>query len=293
MPLESVSTLLAKADREKYAVGYFESWNFESLNGVIDAAEETRSPVVIGFNGEFLSHDERTLPERLNWYAALGREAAESARVPCAFIFNECGQDDWLRRAVTAGFNIIMPSNEKCPDLKKYEAWVASLTALAHGHGVAVEAELGVLPYGDPDAKGEYTDPEAAEKFVGATKVDLLAVSIGNVHVMGHGRQGLNLDHLARIRERVRIPLVLHGGTGIADESLKEAVRLGITKVNFGTNLKRGYMKAVHEALHVDQMDPHRLLGWGGEQDVMVAGRKAIRDLVAEKMAILGCMGKA
>jgi ketose-bisphosphate aldolase len=293
MSLKPVSEILHQAREKKYGVGYFESWNIESLQAVIDAAEETRSPVIIGFNGEFMSHAERTIPERLNWYGTLGRDAAETAKVPCGFIFNECCQDDWLRRAVTSGFNIIMPSNEKSPDLKKYQAWVGPLTEFAHRHQVAVEAEIGTLPWGDPDGRKELTDPKAAAEFVVATGVDLLAVSAGNVHVLTHGQQELNLEHLAAIIKEVRVPIVLHGGTGISDASLRKAVELGVTKLNFGTNLKRAYIKALGDTLEKGGKDPHHLLGWGGDEDLMVAARRAVRDLVIEKMKVLNCVEKA
>ncbi|MDP7621830.1 MAG: class II fructose-bisphosphate aldolase, partial [SAR324 cluster bacterium] len=84
MPLKTAKELLEKALAGGYAVGYFESWNLESLQGVIDAAEVARAPVIIGFNGEFLSHEERRTEERLAWYSSLGRTAAETASVPCA-----------------------------------------------------------------------------------------------------------------------------------------------------------------------------------------------------------------
>ena len=88
MSLESVQTLVGKALAGGYAVGYFESWNLESLQGVVDAAEETRSPIIVGFNGEFLSQAHSKQKERLSWYAVLGKQAAESASVPCGLIFN-------------------------------------------------------------------------------------------------------------------------------------------------------------------------------------------------------------
>ena len=108
MPLEPIGPMMRRAVEGGYAVGYFESWNLESLQGVIDAAEETRSPIIIGFNGDFLSRPTRLAAERLAWYAALGRAAAESASVPCGLIFNECPRDDWVRAAIEAGFNLVM-----------------------------------------------------------------------------------------------------------------------------------------------------------------------------------------
>jgi len=89
MPLDSIGSLMQRAVLGAYAVGYFESWNIESLQGVIDAAEQTRSPIIVGFNGGFLSGHDRLAGERLSWYAALGRAAAESAAVPCGLLFNQ------------------------------------------------------------------------------------------------------------------------------------------------------------------------------------------------------------
>ena len=109
MPLVVINDLMRHAHQHGYAVGYFESWSIDSLQGVIDAAEETSSPVIIGFNGEFLTRPDRLAPERIGWYGALGRAAAESARIPCGFIFNECPLDEPVRQAVTAGFNLVMP----------------------------------------------------------------------------------------------------------------------------------------------------------------------------------------
>src|SRR3954464_15030763 len=111
MPLVAISTLMQEALRGRYALGYFESWNLESLQGVIDAAEETRSPVIIGFNGDFLSRPDRLARERRPWCGDLGRAAARSATVPWGLIFNECPADDWVRQAVTCGFNLVMPAD--------------------------------------------------------------------------------------------------------------------------------------------------------------------------------------
>jgi ketose-bisphosphate aldolase len=276
----------------KYALGYFESWNFESLMGVIDAAEAADAPVIIGFNGEFMSSTVRTLPERIASYGALGRAAAEDARVPCGFIFNECPHDDWVRRAVTAGFNLVMPVPDHDESHESYTMRTAAITAYAHAHGVAVEAELGTLPFG-ADVPGDTTDPQQAAEFVAATGVDLLAISAGNVHVLLEGRRSLDLERIAALQAAVPVPLVLHGGTGIEDDSLREAVRLGVAKVNYGTALKQAYLSALRRALDTTEANPHQLLGMGEPGDIMMAGREAVRDAVLEKMDVLGCTGRA
>ncbi len=180
--------------------------------------------------------------------------------------------------------------------LTEYAERVSDLTAFAHEHGVAVEAEVGELPCGASDASqagGSLTDPELAAEFVAATGVDLLAVSVGNVHIKLDGSEELDLRRLEQVRGRVPVPLVLHGGTGIAADSLREAIALGVAKVNYGTYLKQAYLEAMRAALDRDCAQPHRLLGMGGTEDILVAGRLAVRDAVLERIGVLGCCGRA
>src|SRR5260370_22569174 len=295
MPLKPVFDLVHDAREKKYALGYFESWNFESLQGVLDAAEQTRSPIIIGFNGDFMSHGGRQLPERLRCYAELGKAAASGARVPCGLIFNECPRDEWVRDAMLAGFNLVMPADHEA----SYEDYVRRVTALtedAHQRGVAVEAEIGQLASGasgEVKEDGHMTDPEMAERFVRATGVDLLAVSVGNIHVMLRGEGELDLERLARIHEHVSIPLVLHGGTRISGIALPAPIRPGVVKVNYGTYLKQRYVQAVFLTLEKGNDNPHQLLALGCDWDVMVAGRIAVRDAVLERIELLGCCGRA
>jgi ketose-bisphosphate aldolase len=296
MPLEAIGPMMRRAASGGYGVGYFESWNLDSLQGVVDAAEQTASPIILGFNGAFLA-SERAAPERLELYAALGRAAADSSSVPCGLIFNECPRDDWVNRAIGVGFNLVMLADPAAPRAD-YVARIAAITRLAHTRGVAVEGELGELPYGAAadngiSEAGTSTDPAAAAEFVAATGIDLLAVSVGNVHVQTRGQSGLNLGLLEEIHRRVPVPLALHGGTGISAESLKAAIALGVAKVNFGTYVKQRYLKAIRAALGHVATDPHRLLGIGGPEDVLVAGRLAVRDAVLERIELLGCCGKA
>lgn len=294
MPLEPIGNLMRAAREGGYALGYFESWNLESLQGVVDAAEATRAPVILGFNGEFLSRSGRRATERLAWYAKLGRAAAESASVPCGLIFNECPDDEWVRRAATLGFNLVMPA-DAAASYDDYERRVKAIASHAHGAGAAVEAELGQLPCGASGAiegEGAMTDPETAARFVAATGIDLLAVSVGNVHIRLSGEQDLDLARLADIRRRVAVPMVLHGGTGITAGSLREAIKLGVAKVNYGTYLKQRYLRAVRGALQDPTANPHELLGLGGAHDVMVTGRLAVRDAVLERIETLGCCGR-
>jgi ketose-bisphosphate aldolase len=295
VPLESAVELLNHARRHRYAVGYFESWDLASLEGVIDAAEQSKSPIIVGFNGEFLAHSDRALTTRLELYGTLGRAAAEAARVPCAVMFNECPVDAWVHRATGCGFNLVMLADAGATQANLTHR-VADLVQVAHPRGVAVEAELGELPCGAADhatTTSSLTDPAEAVAFVRDTGIDMLAVSAGNVHILLDGRHDLDLAHLAAISRAVEVPLVLHGGSGIADRSLREAILLGIAKVNYGTYLKQRCVAAIRQAVTNADANPHHVLGDGGDGDLMVIVRRAVRDAVIERIGLLACCGKA
>jgi fructose/tagatose bisphosphate aldolase len=216
--------------------------------------------------------------------------------VPCCLFFNECPLDAPLFRAVDVGFNFVMLADPHAT-FEDYTQRVSHLVSYAHGRGAAVEAELGELPNGadglpDPSAS-PMTDAEQAAHFIAAARTDILAVSVGNVHVLLEGELRLDLDRLAEIHQRLDLPLSLHGGTGIPAASLQEAIRLGVAKVAYGTYLKQRYLAALRKALGSQEQNPHRLLGAGGAEDVMVNARQAVRDAVLERIEFLGCCGKA
>ena len=136
----------------------------------------------------------------------------------------------------------------------------------------ALESEVGELPSGlEPLDPGEasFTDPSLAEDFVRRTGVDLLSVSVGNVHIKLNGRAALDLQLLARLHQVVDVPLVLHGGSGIEDASVAAAIELGVAKINYGTSLKQRYLAALRETLAAECANPHEVLGMGEQNDVI------------------------
>jgi fructose/tagatose bisphosphate aldolase len=121
----------------------------------------------------------------------------------------------------------------------------------------------------------------------------VLAVSAGYVHVLLEGRRELDLPHLAAIRQKVDVPLALHGGSGISPGSLQKAIATGVAKVNYGTYLKQRYLAAIERAIAAGCANPHRLLGGGDERDLLVQARQAVREAVLERIESLGCCGRA
>ncbi len=294
MPIVSLAKMLDDAGSAGYAVSYCESWNLESLQAVVEAAEESRSPVIAGFNGGFLRHRSRSKPEDLSYYAGL-RLALERSAIPIAFLLNESDSLPQIEQGMELGFNAVMPDNEGLGRDEYFEL-VRAVVALARKHDVWVEAQLGALPHGSGSNNGhfEITDPELARTFVEDTGIDALAVSVGNVHVLTAGRASIDMDALRRIRDRVTVPLVVHGGTSVAHENLQALVCMGVAKVNFGTILKQAYLDAVRQQLERYQapMNPHTFLGIGGERDIMVAGRDAVKCKVKELLQICGSTGR-
>lgn len=299
MALVSMKRLMNHALDNKYAVGYFESWNMDSILAVVDAAEKTNSPVIIGFGGQFIGSKKRTIKENIYNYGSLGKSIAENTKVPVALLLNEAHEIPILINGLKAGFNAIMYEDHDSPlsefiEINKY------LVRTAHYCGADVEAEIGELPNAnkatDTLSKGQKTDPDEAAYFVEETGIDALAVSVGNVHLLENKKSDLDFDLIIRLRKKVKVPLVLHGGTGISPENLKEAIRLGMCKVNIGTVMKRGYLKSIQAYLNdheVDIMDPHDIIGRGGELDMLYGAREAITDEVVKFIKIFGCENKA
>lgn len=286
-----MTRLLAAAAAGGYAVCYCEAWNLESFQAVVEAAEETCAPIIAGFNGGFLGR--RARPENLAFYAGL-RLALRGASVPAAFLLNETDDVAQIRQGIELGFNAVMAENEHL-QLDDYRRLVKEVVNLAHPRGVSVEAQLGRLPDGAGTCAMEVTDPAEAADFVEATGIDALAVSIGNVHILTRGEAAIDLGVLERIRKRVRIPLVIHGGTGFPRDLARQAVELGAVKFNFGTALKQVYLAAVRNALgaYQEPANPHPFLGMGGERDILVAGRCAVKEAVKDLLRAYGAAGKA
>ncbi len=285
--------MLEDARRGGYAACYCESWNLESLQAVVEAAEAENSPIIAGFNGGFLLRSGQTTLEKLSYYAAL-RSALDRAKVPVAFLLNETDSLDQIEQGIALGFNSVMVENEFLPK-EKYQRLVKQVVEMAHAKGVSVEAQVGHLADASGGTEAEPTDPEAARAFVSATHIDALGVAVGNVHILTSGKRGLDLEALAKIQGAVEIPLVLHGGTGIPLELAPRCIQLGVAKVNFGTVLKQAYLAAVGEKLgkYKEPMSPHPFLGMGGENDLVVAGREAVKAEVVKLLRAFGSAGKA
>jgi fructose/tagatose bisphosphate aldolase len=299
MALVPFQELMADAERGAYAVGYFESWNLESLLAVADAAEAMRAPVILGFSGIYLPHPDRRAADPLDVVAAMATAAGRRLSVPCCLMFNESPHLDWVLAAIELGFGLAMYTPEGCtPDEQARQ--VGSLVEQAHARGVAVEGELAPPPGlagGLREEPGErsLTDPITAHGFVARTGVDALAVNVGQAHL--HGRRSVRLDlgRLREVRDGVPVPLVLHGASSVERDDLRAAVELGVRKINVGSVLKQAYFQVLCAACEAQRhhANPYEVVGSGLSQDVLIAARQAMQAVVEEYMRCFGGAGRA
>jgi fructose-bisphosphate aldolase class II len=280
-----------------YAVGYFEAWDQYSLEAVLEAAEELRSPVILGFGCELMNqawHDGGGA-RRL---AALGVAAIETATVPACLMLNEAATFDQVLRGLDWGYDAVMLDTSPLA-LEGNIAATRRVAEAAHAAGADAEGEVGRLP----DASGalgaphesSLTDPQEAARFVAETGVDALAVSVGNVHVMTAGRAEIDFDRLALVHQAVGLPLVIHGGSGFPDGDVQRAVELGVAKFNVGTVLRRVFLDHLRRALEglPARVNLQQVLGSRKPADLLQPAKEAVKAEVMRRMALYGSAGKA
>jgi fructose-bisphosphate aldolase class II len=188
---------------------------------------------------------------------------AETATVPVAVHLDHATSEDLCLRAIDLGYSSVMFDASALPYSDNVGS-TAALAAHAHRRGIFVEAELGIVGgKGGAHAPGTRTDPREAAAFVAATGVDSLAVAVGTSHAMVSRDAVIDLDLIARIRDTLPVPIVMHGSSGVSDELLREAVRAGMTKVNIATHLNKAMTERVRQELAGDLalVDPRRYLG--------------------------------
>lgn len=280
MALVNMKEMLDKACSNKYAVGNFDVFNTEMITGVIDAAEETRSPIIFAFGGEF----EKLA--QIDDFAAYVRSAAKRASVPIALHLDHATEFSLIIRALKAGFTSVMVDASYQPFADNI-ATTKRIVDICKELNVSVEAELGHvggLDCYEEESYGEsYTEVKEAVHFVRETGIDALAVAIGTVHGVYKSKPKLNIARLAELKEAIAMPFVLHGGSGLSKEDLKQCVANGINKVNIFTDLTMAAMARMTE----DAGASMNYLAKCGSV------RAAVKEVALTKIQVLGCAGKA
>lgn len=278
--LVTLKEIIGMAEKGNFAVPAFNVYNTETIMGVAKAAEEAKAPVIIQVYP-------RLINEEVGYYICPAIvAAARAATVPVCFHLDHGPSELEVQRALRWGASGIMYDGSVHPLEENIEK-TKHIVEICNTVGVSVEGELGHIGSVNDDAMDEFTDPAEAAEFVEKTGVNCLAVLIGNAH--GHYKKTPNLDinRVKEIREATGgIPLVLHGGSGIPDEQVKEAINAGIRKMNIGTDVCCAFAKGTKETLD----DPERSLAI----DIFMKHPiETVKELALEKIRLVGADGKA
>lgn len=296
MPVVALPELLADAEKSRYAVGYFESWDVYSLEAVLAAAEQDRSPVIIGIGGLSANH-EWLSSVGVELYGAACAALARRSSVPTGILFNEAESFPEAAAALGAGYNSVMLHTQGW-SWERLIADTKALVAAAHGLGITVEGEVGALAEMSIDGQidtsiGAMTEVAQAVDFVKATDVDFLAVAVGNVHfVTSDYVPEIRVDRISEIRDAVDVPLVLHGGSGTPADQMQAAIAAGITKINVGTRLKHVFGTELRRVIG-EGADPNLSYGSRLPGDVNTRAAQALTAEVRRLMQVFGSSGKA
>ncbi|MBZ9577899.1 class II fructose-bisphosphate aldolase family protein [Patescibacteria group bacterium] len=255
---------LKKAQRQKFAIGQFNFSTIEQLKGILAAAQKTRVPVILGTSegeSKFLG---------LREIIALVEISKMKYKVS-AFLNLDHGKDlNWLKKAIDFGYSAVHFDGSGLA-FKENVKRAKKIVDYAHKRGVLVEGEIEAIK------EKNLTSSVQAEKFVKETKVDSLAVAIGNIHGLYTGMPKLNLGRLKEINKKTNAYLVLHGGSGIPDVQIKKTIKLGIAKININTELRLTWKRALTRSLKAQEIKPYKILP---------KVQKAIQKKVEEKIGI-------
>ncbi|WP_003542720.1 class II fructose-1,6-bisphosphate aldolase [Desulfotomaculum nigrificans] len=284
MPLVPVKELLKKAEEGKYAVGAFNVNNMEIVQAILAAAEAERAPVIMQASQGAIKY------AGIEYIYTLASLAASQATVPVALHLDHGTSFEQCMKCIRVGFTSVMIDGSKLP-LEENIALTNKVLEVARATGVSVEAELGKIGGTEDDIHVDekeafFTDPEEARYFVEKTGVDALAPSVGTAHGQYKGIPKLDFPRLEKIAQLVKIPLVLHGSSGVPDEAIQEAIRLGVRKVNIDTNIREAFTNTCREVLgkNPKEIDPRKVLG---------PAREAATQVIREKIRVFGSAGKA
>ncbi|MDK2918144.1 MAG: fructose-bisphosphate aldolase, class [Candidatus Petromonas sp.] len=276
--------ILEHAHKNGYAVGAFNVNTMEQVQAIIEAAEETKSPVIIQASQGGLKY------AGVEYIAAMVKTAAEKTSVPVALHLDHGTDFKQIMLCLRNGFTSVMIDGSHY-ELEENIRKTRQIVEMAHAVGVSVEAELGKIGGTEDDISVDekdatFTDPDEAERFVKETEVDYLAIAVGTAHGPYKGEPKIDFDRIKTIKERLNMPLVLHGSSGVPEESIKKAVSLGINKINIDTDIRMAFHKAVKEfiAENPDVYDPRKIL---------TPAKKAMKEVIAEKMRMFGSAGMA
>ena len=284
MPLENMKTMLAKASAGKYAVGAFNILDYNSTKAVVEAAEETNAPVIIQTSAKTVVFWGSSAI--ITWV----RELTRSSKVPIALHLDHCKDLDLIKECVDSGWTSVMIDASAKP-FDENLAVSRRVVEMARPKDVTVEAELGAIVGVEDEIHvkeqdAHLADPQQAIQFCSDVKPDCFAPAIGTAHGVYKGEPKIAYDRLGKIATKTKVPIALHGGTGLADEVFKRCISLGCAKVNISTQLKYAFIDGFI-AYHSENKTEYNPL------KVIEAQFNKLRKGIAEKIRLFGGAGKA
>lgn len=284
MPLVSMNEFLPKAKAGKFAVGQFNMNNLEFAQAITDAAIEEKSPFIFGVSEGALKY------MGMEYTVAIAQAAARKSGLPIALHLDHGGSFEVAMACIRAGFSSVMfdGSHHTYEDNIRLTKEVVKA---AHAMGVSVEGELGTIGGVEDDisvdeANAALAKPEEAIRFYEETGVDCLAIAVGTAHGMYKGEVKIHYGIIKEVVSQIPVPVVLHGGSGVPDEMIREAIQSGVGKINVNTENQVACTNAIREVLGKDAKvyDPRKYL---------TPARNAMKAVVQEKIRLFGSSNQA
>lgn len=279
----TMKQILDQANEGNYCVVAPNVFNFETIKAVFQAAVEEKSPLIIDINQYVFTTYANGV-----YLPMIIRQMAEEVDVPVALNLDHGKDFDVIVKAIKAQFSSVMIDASE-QDFEENIRRTTETVHMAKAVGMSVEAELGHVGFGKEymsiNPSELFTDPQQAEEFVKRTGIDALAIAIGSAHGEYNGTPIIDFECLRDIKQRCKLPLVLHGGSGTGDENLAKAARSGINKINVFTDLRLESQRAIKEA---QEKNPAIML-----MDLEAISMQAFKEKTKYYMRLFGCSGKA
>ena len=284
MPLVSMNEFLPKAKANKFAVGQFNMNNLEFAQAIVEAAIQEKSPFIYGVSEGALKY------MGIEFTVAIAEAAAKKSGLPIALHLDHGSSFEVAMKCIRAGFSSVMFDGSHYP-LEENIRLTKEIVKAAHAMGVSVEGELGTIGGTEDDISVDEEDaalakPEEAIRFWEETGVDALAIAVGTAHGMYKGEPKIRFDIIREVAAKVPVPIVLHGGSGVPDDAIREAIQCGVGKINVNTENQIACTDKIREVLGKDSKvyDPRKYLG---------PAREAMIEVVAEKIRLFGSSNQA
>ncbi len=281
--LENMKDMLEKADNGKYAVPHFNINNLEWTRFILEECENLKTPVIIGVSegaGRYMGGFKTVADMVKNLISYL------NITVPVALHLDHGSSYESCVDAIDSGFTSVMIDASK-HSIEENIKITKQVVDYAHAKNVTVEAEVGAVGGEEDGVANElaYAKVEDAVKLVQETGIDFLAPALGSVHGIYKGEPKLDFERMVKIHELVKLPLVLHGGSGIPDELIKKAISCGICKININTELQIAWSEGVRKFLNEDNKvyDPRKIIK---------SGENSMKEMIKEKVTLFGSDNK-